>query len=158
MHCIRFTAPGDRPEFTRVPVFLWGAGPNYDSMGDSKPLTSCTWTWLYLCNRQKPSEKVEIITERTSPMLLTGSYANFFFNLIMRSFSEDFTLAARAAFYLATFTGGQVALQPDDPFSSPDILLPHLGQDFDPSAALARAQASSFAGSSKDTPSSNLTS
>jgi hypothetical protein len=34
-----------------------------------------------------------------------------------------------------------VALKPDDPFSSPDILLPHLGHDFDPSAALARAQA-----------------
>jgi len=29
-----------------------------------------------------------------------------------------------------------VALKPDDPFSSPDILLPHLGQDFDPSADL----------------------
>jgi hypothetical protein len=157
MHCIRFTAPGDRPEFTQVPVFLWGEGCNYDSMGDSKPLASCKWTWLYLCNREKPSEKLEIITERTSPIILTG-YANFFSNLIMRSYSEDFTLAARTAFYLATFTGGQVALKPDDPFSSPDILLPHLGQDFDPSAALARAQASSFARSSKDTPYPNLTS
>ena len=29
-----------------------------------------------------------------------------------------------------------MALKPDDPFSSPDILLPHLGQDFDPSADL----------------------
>lgn len=76
----------------------------------------------------------------------------------MRSFSEDFTLAARTAFYLATFTGGQVALKPDDPFSSPDILLPHLGQDFGPSAALARAQGSSSARSFKDTPYPNLTS
>jgi hypothetical protein len=157
MHCIRFTAPGDRPDFRQVPAFLWGEGHNFDSMGDSKNPASRKWTWLYLCNREKPSEKLEIITEKTSPMILT-SYADLLSNLIMRSYSEDSTLAARTAFYLATFTGRQVALKPDDPFSSPDILLPHLGQDFDPSAALARAQASSFARSSKDTPYPNLTS
>jgi hypothetical protein len=155
MHCIRFTAPGDRPDYRQVSVFLWGEGHDFDSMGDSHNPASREWTWLYLCNREKLSEKLEIITERTSPMILTG-YADLLSNLIMRSYSEDSTLAARAAFYVAKFTGGQVALKLEDAFSPPDILLPHLGPDFDPSGALVRAQASPFARSTLDNPYPNL--
>jgi Phage integrase family len=31
MHCIRFTAPGNRLDYRQVPVFLWGEGYNFDS-------------------------------------------------------------------------------------------------------------------------------
>ena len=74
----------------------------------------------------------------------------------MRVYSEDFALAARATFYLATFFEGAVATKTQGPLLPPSYLLPSLCKDFDPTAALARAQGSAFARSTSNNPFPNL--
>jgi len=145
VHRIRLTAPSDRPDFRQVPVFLWREGQNYDSDGDSFNPASREWTELYLCNREDEKEILVIGPEESGDDILT-----------MFVESKTLELAARAAFYLATFMGGQVAVEPETHFSPPSTLLPFLGKNFDPAAALARAQASPFARSTLRSPYPNL--
>ena len=154
MHCIRFTAPGDRPDYRQVPVYLWGEGHAFDCSSNSYHPAKQEWSWFCLSNREKPSERLEILTEATSPMILTRNVV-VVSHVIMQVQSQNLPLAARAAFYLATYSGGEVALKLEDPFSPPDILLPHLGPDFNPTAALTRAQASPFTRSFLGNPQTN---
>ena len=138
-------------------MYLWGEGHAFDCSSNSYHPAKQEWSWFCLSNREKPSERLEILTEATSPMILTRNVV-VVSHVIMQVQSQNLTLAARAAFYLATYSGGEVALKLDYPFSPPGILLPLLGPDFDPAAAFARAQASPFACSTLDNPYTNVVS
>ena len=125
------------------------------SRSDSFNPASREWTELYLCNREKESEWLTVGPDEISSSIEVDQ-VDPHSPLILRIESEKMSLAARAAFYLATFTAGQVAVNSEEVFSPPNVLLPLLGDDFDPKAALARAAASPFARSTLDHPYPNL--
>ena len=90
MHTIYITSPNERPDFRLVVAFLWRDGQNVDTEGDSHHPASRTWTELYVQNRENKDEVVEVSQYQQSP-------------LVLRIESEQQYLAARVAFFLATY-------------------------------------------------------
>jgi hypothetical protein len=127
-HRFYITAPGERPDFRRVITFLWHDGQNVDTDGNSHNPTSRTWTELYIKNRERPDQVVDVTPYQESPLIL----------LIQ---SKQRYLAARVAFFLSTFCGGCVSAQPDGESRPPESLLTDVGVDFSPSAAMERVAA-----------------
>ena len=143
MCTIDITAPNERPDFRLVIAFLWHDDQNVDTDGNSYHPASRTWTELYVQNREREDEVVDVNQHQESP-------------LVLRVTSEHQQLAARVAFFLATFCGGSVSLSSDGEWSLPDSLLPLIGPDFNTSEALHRVAHSPFARSSLDNPFPNL--
>lgn len=137
-HRIRITAPQKRPDFRQVIAFLWREDHNVDSDGNSHNPASRDWTELYLASRETADPPVSVSPEQQSPLVLSVE-------------SSSSSLAAKLAYYLATSTGGAVALEASDTFSSPEVLLPVIG-DFDVSAALFRAASSRYSRSTLEQP------
>jgi hypothetical protein len=125
-----------------VITLLWSEMHNVDSDGDSHNPASREWTWLYLKDRAHPQDIVEIHPVELEPLLLAVD-------------SEQPTLAARVAFFLAREANGEVAIEPGA-FSSPDSLLPHLGVDFDHAEACRRADRSVWRSATEENPYPNL--
>ena len=144
MTSICITAPEPRPDFRLVITFLWRDGQNVDSDGDSIPASSRDWTELYLANRETTEPSVSVSPEQESP-------------LVLRIESAQATLAARVAYFLASSTNGQVAFPPEQPVSPPSMLVPYLGDDFDPDEAFLRVARSSLNQATLDNPYPNLT-
>ena len=61
---------GPRPDFRVVIAFLWTEMHNVDSDGNSDNPASREWTELYLMNREKTSEVVDVSPVETSPLVL----------------------------------------------------------------------------------------
>lgn len=93
----RIQAPGPRPPYVRVAEYLWGAGVDFDSDGDSRTPDDRNWTELTVI-RRGDSERVDVDPVSESPLEL-------------RVVSESRDLALRVANFLARTTGG--ALTPD---------------------------------------------
>lgn len=117
---------GERPAFWRVAVFLWWEGVDFDSDGNSRTPDDRHWTELTVRLRPGYGERVDVdpLHENDSVLVITGS---------------SLELVARAAWYLATESGGTVSATATGPFMAPSSIEPHLG-DFDTDAALRRAR------------------
>jgi len=131
-----------RPDFRLVITFLWSENHDVDSDGDSHNPASRSWTWLYLQDRAHPESIVEVHTVDLDPLILAVD-------------SEQPTLAARVAFFLAHETHGEVSSE-TGVFGSPDSLLPRLGVDFDLAEALKRAHESVWRTATEENPYPNL--
>ena len=99
---IYITTPNERPDFRLVIAFLWRDGQNVDTEGDSHHPASRTWTELYVQNREHKDEVVEV--------------SQYQLPLVLRIESEQQHLAARVAFFLATYCNGGVSSEPDGEF------------------------------------------
>ena len=133
---------GARPDFRLVITFLWSEMHNVDSEGDSHNPASREWTWLYLQDRARPENIVEVHAVELEPLVLAID-------------SEQAVLAARVAFFLARETNGEVASE-TAVFTSADSLLPRLGIDFDVIEALRRADQSVWRSATEENPYPNL--
>src|SRR5688572_10734755 len=65
----RVQVNGDRPDFRVFTDLLYGAGRNVDTDGDSHPVDSRTWTWLYIADRQRGAACVEIGASEKDPSI-----------------------------------------------------------------------------------------
>ena len=133
---------GARPDFRLVIAFLWAEMHNVDSDGNSDNPASREWTELYLKNRENTSEVVDVSPVETSPLILAVD-------------SDIEHLAARVAYFLARETHGEVAVGAGR-YSSPEALIPRLGDGFDLAAALRRADGSVWRRSTLTLPYPNL--
>jgi hypothetical protein len=116
----------EKPEFWIVISFLWGDLHNVDTDGDSDNPASRSWTWLYVQNREAPSEIVEIDEVEGSRCVRVCSTTSW--------------LAAAVAFFLAR--EGCVSVSRDGhEWANCDLLRSDAGY-FDLEAGLARANAS----------------
>jgi hypothetical protein len=141
---IRITTLEPRPDFRLVIAFLWGDGHNVDSDGNSYNPASREWTELYLSDRETTEPPVTVSPDQDSPLVLSVE-------------SDSTTLAARVAFFLASATHGRVAVDAEQPFTAPDVLIPHLGDDFDADAAFRRVAESPVNRATLENPYPNLT-
>lgn len=139
MPTIYITAPGERPNVSTVIAFLWKDGQNVDTDGNAHHPASRTWTDLYVQNRECLDEIVDVSPYQESPLVLCVE-------------SRHQYLAARMAYYLATFCGGTVNCESAEEHDSPEILLPLMGADFDVALAMRRAADSPFAHATLDNP------
>jgi hypothetical protein len=95
LHSFYLISPGPRPPFYSVAEYLWGAGCNVDSDGDSDPADSSDWTELTLILRTDPGEGPRVDVDP-----LDGPA------LVLWIRSEDERLAERTAAFLAGQSGG----------------------------------------------------
>ena len=103
-HAIQIKAPGPRPEFYRIAEYLWGAGCNIDSDGDSRSPDDCDWTELSLSLRGVPGQHVDIDPLSAEPLVL-----------VIRSPQES--LCQRAAEFIVSRSGGTIeSLAPNNSF------------------------------------------
>jgi hypothetical protein len=86
-------APGPRPPYVLVAEYLWGAGVDFDSDGDSRTPDDPNWTELTVIRRGGDSERVDVNPVSESP-------------LVLKVVSESRRLALRVANFLARTTGG----------------------------------------------------
>ena len=114
-----------RPPFARVARFLWGADIDFDSDGNSTSLEDGTWTELTVVDRRNGVDRVDVDPVEDEP-------------LIMNVRSENATLAARAAYYLAMYAKGSVAQDLAGPYREPDAMVEAMGA-FDIERALLAA-------------------
>ena len=140
---IYLNAEKARPDFRQVYAFLYSAFHDVDTDGDSFNPASRTWTRLWICNREKNSEWVRIFPVSESPLILEIE-------------SDLEFLAARTAYYLATYMQSGVSLASDGPFVDPSSLSNMMGDDFDSKSASRRAAETPFAQSTLENPYPNL--
>jgi hypothetical protein len=117
-------APGPRGAFTRYIAFLWEAGHNCDTDGNSESIDDHTWTELTLINRSNQAERVDIDPIDESPLILG-----------VRSDREY--LSARMAYAIAVTSGGTLIDPANNKPMEANELLPLMGK-FDVVAALVR--------------------
>ena len=116
---------GKRPPFPSVAHFLWGLVTDFDSDGNSSTLADADWTELTLNNREADGERIDVNPASESP-------------LVLKVEGKPGELTARAAFFLATTSDGDVSKSLNGPYSNPTELEAEMG-DFDAQAALQRA-------------------
>jgi hypothetical protein len=56
----RVTVDRDRPDFRAFIDLLYGAGRNVDTDGDSDPVNSRTWSYLYIADRESDDPELVI--------------------------------------------------------------------------------------------------
>ena len=131
-----------RPDCRLVITFLWGDLTNCETDGNACNPASRDWTELYCQNRERPEEVFDITPRQHEPLLLSvQSPLNW--------------LAARAAYFLAEDSQGDVSEQPSGPYTGPDCLARHMGE-FDLEAARERVRQRHFQGATLENPYPNL--
>lgn len=65
MHTVRVDR--DRPDFRAFIDLLYGANRNVDTDGDSNPVSSRTWSFLYVADRESDDPSVEIYASEADP-------------------------------------------------------------------------------------------
>lgn len=143
MPTIFVNAESDRPDFRQVYAFLYSAYHDVDTDGDSFNPASRTWTRLWICNRENNAEWIRIFPHSKSPLILAIE-------------SDLEFLAARVAYYLATYMGSGFSMASEGPFDKPMLLSKLMGNRFDSAAGVQRAAQSPFAQSTLDNPYPNL--
>jgi hypothetical protein len=133
---------GPRPDFRLVVTFLWSEMHNVDSDGNSLNPASKDWTELYLMNREKRLEVVQVYPLQEKPLILVVE-------------SEVVYFAARTAFFLARETNGDIIDQ-EGRCCSYEVLCSQLGEGFDVVEALRRADASVWRQATLEHPYPNL--
>lgn len=88
--------PGPRPPFRELAEYLWGAGCDFDSDGDSSANDARDWTELTATLRPSYAERIDIDPLEESAHLV----------LWIRSDRE--ALAIKAAEFLAEWSGGEL--------------------------------------------------
>ena len=132
MPCYFVRVENDRPPFPCVAVFLWGPDVDIDSDGNSSWVGDPEWTELTVIDRRNWGDRVDVDPVREDP-------------LVLKVRSALAPLAARTAYYLATVTGGGIALVADGPFGEPGRLLEAMGaHDVDKGLAEADAARRSY--------------
>jgi hypothetical protein len=95
MYCISVNK--NRPDYRVFIDLLYGAKRNVDTDGDSNPVNSRTWSYLYIADRESDDPSVEIgVSEKDK-----GVFE-------VRSGSEE--LEALAALYLFLYCGASIKL------------------------------------------------
>jgi hypothetical protein len=85
----------DRPDFRVFATYLFGDDlHNYDSDGNSIPVTSKNWTELYMCSRQNNELCFEIWKTSENPLIFEVS-------------AEKIEIANIIAYFLARETNGE---------------------------------------------------
>lgn len=87
MHIIHVSAVGRRPPYGKVAEYLWGAGCNIDSDGNSRTPDDEEWTELTLSHRDGPG-RVDVDPLVDDPLILAIK-------------SEDRALAEKVAAFIA---------------------------------------------------------
>jgi len=144
IYCFYIRPNGPRPDFRVVKAFLWSDARNVSSDGDSYNPASRDWTYLFLCNRNNATEMVMVSQMPPEPPLV----------LEIKSKCEY--MAVRCAYFLAVQTNSDIAETPTGGAFDPDGLVEKMGADFDPDAAMRRAEQSLFARSTLENPYPNL--
>lgn len=130
------------PDYRLFSAFIWGDSHSVDSDGDSYNPASNTWSYLYVGSRELHGQNFEIHqVEETS--------------LVFEVSSENELMARRAAFFLVKETNGQIHWA-DGMLYRFDFLSDMLGEDFDLSLALQRADESIWRKSTLENPYPNL--
>jgi hypothetical protein len=86
---------GPMPDFRTIITFLWSDFHNVDSDGNSHNPASRDWSELYLQNREKENEVIEIFSEEEEPKIL-------------RVVSSDRLLALGVAYFLVHWSSGEI--------------------------------------------------
>jgi hypothetical protein len=129
---------GPVPDFRLFWIFLWGEAHSTDSDGDSDNPASRSWTWLHMSSREIAGQGFHI--KQTAETPLTFSVG-----------AENERQAYRAAFFLARETKGYIKNEVGE-LAAPESVINKLGDDFDLTEALARADESRFRRATFDHP------
>ena len=86
---------GPRPPCWTVAEYLWGAGVDFDSDGNSQTPDDPNWTELTVAKRPDCLERIDVDLLSESP-------------LVLKVRSESRELAFKAATYIATAANGRV--------------------------------------------------
>lgn len=92
-HALLLQQPGPRPAFYRVAEYLWGAGCNVDSDGDSRTADDEQWTELTLILRNCSQQRLDIEPLSLAPLVL-----------LIRASQAD--LGQKAAQFIQSVAGG----------------------------------------------------
>lgn len=138
---VSITINSGRPDFRVIIAFLWGDFHNVDSDGDSYNPASTTWTELYMSDRESENCSFELSAISQDPLIFEIS-------------SENECLANKVAFFLARETQGNVIN--NDNLRAYETLASRLGDNFNLSKALDRADRSVWRNSSLWNPYPNL--
>ena len=132
----------ERPDFRVFATYFFGNDfHNYDSDGNSFPVTSRNWTQLYMSSRQESNLSFEIWPLNESPLILSV-------------FSENSENAYRIAYFLARETNGAILNENNESIQL-DSLLDKLG-DFDLEERLFLADKSIWRQATDENPYPNL--
>jgi hypothetical protein len=122
---LRVKVKGERPDFRVFAIYFFGdERHSYDSDGDSIPVSSRTWTELYMGSRQSPGLSFEIWPSSVDPLVLTVR-------------SEIRENAYRVAYFLARETYGDILNEINKPVDL-DHVIDRMGH-FDLEARLVLA-------------------
>jgi hypothetical protein len=100
MHELRIINSGKRPPCYLVANYLWGAGCDIDSDGNSATREDEAWTELTLILRADPSQRIDIDPIGSRP-------------LVLKVVASNEALAASAATMIVEFGGGHIESLPN---------------------------------------------
>lgn len=93
---IKVKINSERPDFRVFAAYFFGDDlHDYDSEGNSNPLTSRNWTYLYMCSRQNEELCFQILDIHDNPLIFEVS-------------SENIETVNIIAYYLARETNGEI--------------------------------------------------
>ncbi len=95
-YCIHVIQPGPRPPRNIVAEYLWGAGCEFDSDGNSETPDDASWTKLTLALRAT-GERIDIDPVSARP-------------LILKVCGESMPLVLKAAYFIIEQSGGEMTL------------------------------------------------
>ncbi|HNF48086.1 MAG TPA: hypothetical protein PLF48_01810 [Chitinophagales bacterium] len=93
---IKVKVNSEKPDFRVLAAYFFGDDfHDYDSEGNSNPLTSKNWTYLYMCSRQNKELCFEILDINDNPLIFEVS-------------SENIETVNIIAYFLARETNGEI--------------------------------------------------
>jgi hypothetical protein len=92
----RVSVHGNRPDFRVFIDLLYRTGRNVDTDGDSNPVNSRTWTYLYIADRESDDPFIEIHAKQVDPDIFEVE-------------SKSHELETLAALYLFLYCGTSIA-------------------------------------------------
>lgn len=93
----RILVEKNRPDFRVFIDLLYGAERNVDTDGDSDPVNSRTWSYLYIADRESDDPSIEICANEKEPSTFEVQ-------------SESMDLVTLAALYLFLYCGASIKL------------------------------------------------
>jgi hypothetical protein len=134
---------GLRPDFRTVISFLWSDLHNVDSDGDSYNPASREWTELYLRNREKEEEVVEVLPEEEEP-------------LVLRVVSPFRTIALGVSYFLVHWSSGDILDVDSKKPINQKLVMDELEATFHLTSRIERAERSIWNQSTLEQPYPNL--